>query len=154
VRRVDVDASGCVSGVEYLPWTKPIGLDPRTPPPSQTAQGTVYVLAAHAIENAKLLLNSKTASLPNGVANSSDQVGRNLMDHVQYLSWALAPEGQPVFPFRGPLATPAIARPSESLDRRIRQLSDHRHAESDADDRGAGVQNVPKYSFRTRRVMR
>jgi len=108
VRTVQVDSSGRISGVEYLRWSKQTGLDPRTPPPPQIAQGKMYVLAAHAMENAKLLLNSKTPSLPNGVANSSDQVGRNLMDHVLYLSWALAPEGKPVFPFRGPLTTAGI----------------------------------------------
>jgi hypothetical protein len=34
---------------------------------------------------------SRTKARPNGVANSSDQVGRNLMDHPAQLSWALAP---------------------------------------------------------------
>jgi choline dehydrogenase-like flavoprotein len=65
--------------------------------------GKIYVLAAHAIENAKLLLMSNNW---NGIANSSDQVGRNLMDHPLYLSWALAPE--PLFGYRGPLATSGI----------------------------------------------
>jgi choline dehydrogenase-like flavoprotein len=107
-RRVQVDASGRISGIEYVRYTQATGLDPRTPPPPQVARGAMYVLAAHAIENAKLLLNSKTAALPNGVANESDQVGRNLMDHVLYLSWAMMPEGKPVFPFRGPLSTAGI----------------------------------------------
>jgi choline dehydrogenase-like flavoprotein len=63
-------------------------------------------LAAHAIETAKLLLMSATEGLPNGVANRSDQVGRNLMDHPVQLSWALMPN--PVYPFRGPLSTSGI----------------------------------------------
>jgi glucose dehydrogenase len=66
------------------------------------ATGRVYVLAAHAIETPRLLLNSVSAEAPNGVANSSDQVGRNLMDHPTQLSWALA--GSPVYPYRGPLS--------------------------------------------------
>ncbi|GGF57205.1 choline dehydrogenase [Azorhizobium oxalatiphilum] len=41
-----------------------------------------YVLAAYGIESPKLLLLSKSARYPNGIANSSDQVGRNLMDHT------------------------------------------------------------------------
>jgi choline dehydrogenase-like flavoprotein len=49
---------------------------------------------------------SKNKQTPNGVANSSDMVGRNLMDHPQYLTWGLLP--QPVFPYRGPLVTSAI----------------------------------------------
>jgi choline dehydrogenase-like flavoprotein len=41
-----------------------------------------FVLAAYGIESAKLLLISKSDKYPNGIANSSDQVGRNLMDHT------------------------------------------------------------------------
>ena len=63
------------------------------------AKGKRYVLAAHAIENAKILLAS-------GVANSSGQVGRNLMDHVTLLTWGLKDE--PVYPFRGPGSTSNI----------------------------------------------
>ena len=59
----------------------------------------VYVLAANAIENAKLLLHS-------GAANGSDQVGRNLMDHPFMLAWALMPES--VGAFRGPSSTAGL----------------------------------------------
>jgi choline dehydrogenase-like flavoprotein len=41
-----------------------------------------YVLAAGAVNTAALLLRSRTDALPAGVANSSDQVGRNYMAHV------------------------------------------------------------------------
>lgn len=64
------------------------------------ARGRRYVLACSAIENAKLLLAS-------GAANSSDQVGRNLMDHLVMLTWGLFPE--PVYPYRGPGSTTNIA---------------------------------------------
>jgi glucose dehydrogenase len=70
---------------------------------SKSVTGKLYVLACHAIENAKLLLLSDNQK---GVANNSDQVGRNLMDHPLYLTWALAP--QPIFGYRGPLATSGI----------------------------------------------
>jgi len=70
---------------------------------SKSVTGKIYVLACHAIENAKLLLLSNKGK---GIANSSDQVGRNLMDHPLYLTWALAP--QPIFGYRGPLATSGI----------------------------------------------
>ena len=40
------------------------------------------MLAASAGETARILLNSKSESFPDGVANSSGQVGRNLMDTV------------------------------------------------------------------------
>ncbi len=51
-----------------------------------------FVIAAHALETAKLLLISN-------VANSSDQVGRNLMDHSGMRFTFLADE--PVWPGRG-----------------------------------------------------
>jgi choline dehydrogenase-like flavoprotein len=70
------------------------------------ATGRVYVIAAHAIETPRLLLASAQPKAPNGVANNSDQVGRNLMDHPTQLSWALA--NDPVFPYRGPLSTSGI----------------------------------------------
>ncbi len=66
----------------------------------------VVVLACNAIETPRLLLASKNPAMPNGVANSSDQVGRNLMDHPVQLSWALSKD--PVYPYRGPLSTSGI----------------------------------------------
>ncbi len=66
---------------------------------TEVARGKIYVLAASALENAKLLLASN-------VANSSDQVGRNLMDHLVLLTWGLFPEK--VFPYRGPGCTTYI----------------------------------------------
>ena len=63
------------------------------------------MIAANGIETPRLLLMSRN-QIANGVANSSGMVGRNLMDHPQYLSWGLLPD--PVFPYRGPLVTSAI----------------------------------------------
>ncbi len=71
-----------------------------------TATGKVVVVAAHAIETPRLLLNSSQEGAANGIANGSDQVGRNLMDHPGKLSWAETPE--PVWPYRGPLSTSGI----------------------------------------------
>lgn len=68
--------------------------------------GRVVVLAAHAVETPKLLLMSASDRAQGGVANSSDQVGRNLMDHLQGSSQARANE--PLFPFRGPPTTGGI----------------------------------------------
>ncbi|AWM88766.1 GMC family oxidoreductase [Microvirga sp. 17 mud 1-3] len=70
------------------------------------AVGKAFVIAAHAIETPRLLLHSRSEATPNGVANSSDQVGRNLMDHPSQLSWALT--DRPVWPYRGPLSTSGI----------------------------------------------
>ena len=93
---VEVGADGKVTGVRFKRWD---GSEGR-------ATGKVFVIAAHAVETPRLLLNSSSNAMPNGVANSSDQVGRNLMDHPSQLSWALAPDA--VYPYRGPLSTSGI----------------------------------------------
>lgn len=73
----------------------------------------IVILAANAFENPKILLNSKYTVIENGrevektVANRSDQVGRNLMDHMVMLTWGLFPE--PVYPYRGPGSTTNIS---------------------------------------------
>jgi len=64
------------------------------------ATGKIVILAAHTIETPKILLMSCSDLAPNGAANSSNQVGRNLMDHLQGVGTALSRE--PLFPFRGP----------------------------------------------------
>jgi choline dehydrogenase-like flavoprotein len=46
-------------------------------------QGKVIFLCASALESARILLNSTTAEFPNGLANSSGELGHNLMDHVK-----------------------------------------------------------------------
>ncbi len=94
--------SGLISGVNYKQYDDPSG--PATGEGSVSAQ--LYIMAAHAIETPKILLNSATNELPDGVANSSTQVGKNLMDHPVQLSWALMTD--PLYPFRGPLSTSGI----------------------------------------------
>ncbi|MDR6923804.1 GMC family oxidoreductase [Chryseobacterium sp. 2987] len=74
---------------------------------------SIVILAANAFENPKILLNSKYMVTENGrqvektVANNSDQVGRNLMDHMVMLTWGLFPE--PVYSYRGPGSTTNIS---------------------------------------------
>lgn len=92
---VDPD-SRRVTGVRYKRYDS---LDSRVCQ-EEFAKAKIYVLAASAIENAKLLLASNAA-------NSSDQVGRNLMDHMCMLTWGLFPGS--VFPFRGPGSTTNIS---------------------------------------------
>lgn len=94
--QVEVGSGGRVTGVRYK---RPDGSE-------HLATGRIYVIAANAIEAAKLLLISRTDALPNGVANRSDMVGRNLMDHPIQLSWALAKN--PLYPYRSPLENAGI----------------------------------------------
>ncbi|MDZ4777962.1 MAG: GMC family oxidoreductase [Alphaproteobacteria bacterium] len=49
---------------------------------AEVYQARLVFLNASAINTAAILLNSRSEAFPRGLANSSDQVGRNLMDHV------------------------------------------------------------------------
>ncbi len=70
-----------MSGIEVKAYA-----DPNSPRHSTwTVRGRIFVLAASAIENARLMLAS-------GLPSSSGLVGRNLMDHAYLLNWALLPE--------------------------------------------------------------
>ncbi|MFC9392531.1 GMC family oxidoreductase [Streptomyces sp. NPDC057027] len=85
VSRVLVDGRGRATGVEYRSYDGEVSV----------AHADVVVLAAHAVENARLLLLS-------GLAGRSGQVGRNLMDHPVLLTWGLLPEGERAGSYRGP----------------------------------------------------
>ncbi|KXJ58923.1 MAG: GMC family oxidoreductase [Alteromonas sp. Nap_26] len=71
VRTVDTDSDGQVTGLTYV--DKNTGKDIKL-------LSKVVILAASSCESARILLNSKTDVHPAGLANSSGQVGRNLMD--------------------------------------------------------------------------
>ncbi|MGH9696430.1 MAG: GMC oxidoreductase, partial [Bryobacteraceae bacterium] len=49
----------------------------------KVVRGRYVVLSASAIETARILLNSKSSLFPNGLANSSGLVGRNLMEDTR-----------------------------------------------------------------------
>ena len=71
VREVTMDNAGKATGVNYV--DKANGED-------RHIRARVVVLAASACESARLLLNSKSAQFPNGLANSSGTVGKYLTD--------------------------------------------------------------------------
>jgi choline dehydrogenase-like flavoprotein len=70
-REIMLDGRGLASGVAYIDKTS--GQD-------QLVQARVVVLAASALESARLLLNSRSASFPQGLANSSGTVGKYITD--------------------------------------------------------------------------
>jgi gluconate 2-dehydrogenase alpha chain len=72
VYRVVSDNSGKVTGVAYY---GPDGSD-------NTIEADIVILSAFIYDNARLLLLSKTDKSPNGLANSSGQVGKGLMAHI------------------------------------------------------------------------
>lgn len=93
--RVELDADNRVSGIVYKSY-----LFPGVPQYElRRAQGKVYVLAGGAIENSTLALAS-------GLCPSSQELGRNLMDHPYMMAWGLA--RAPIGAFRGPGSTAGI----------------------------------------------
>lgn len=105
---VETGADGRISAIRFR---RPDGT-------GDLARGRVFILAANAAETPRLLLHSRSEAMPAGIANESDQVGRNLMDHPIQLSWALA--GEPVWPYRGPLSTSGIENLRDGAFRRDR----------------------------------
>lgn len=67
VTRLHTGADGKITGVELVG--------------GEVLSAPVVVLAAGAIQSAALLLGSANETNPTGLANSSDQVGRNFMNH-------------------------------------------------------------------------
>src|SRR5712691_5106866 len=72
VYRVNSDNSGRVTGVAY--W----GADGS----DNTIEAELVILTPFIYDNTRLLLLSKTDKFPNGLANSSGQVGKHLMAHM------------------------------------------------------------------------
>src|ERR1019366_1598149 len=71
VREVTVGADGMANGVVYVDKVS------RT---EKRVDASIVVLAASACESARILLNSKSAKFPNGLANSSGVVGKYITD--------------------------------------------------------------------------
>ena len=70
--RVNSDNSGRVTGVSYY---GPDGSD-------NSIEAEIVILAPFIYDNTRLLLLSRTATFPNGLANSSGHVGKHVMAHI------------------------------------------------------------------------
>jgi gluconate 2-dehydrogenase alpha chain len=70
--RVNSDPSGRVTGVAYY---GPDGSD-------NAVEADLVILAPFIYDNVRLLLLSKSARFPNGLANSSGELGKHLMAHI------------------------------------------------------------------------
>jgi choline dehydrogenase-like flavoprotein len=73
VYEVTLDKSGNADGVRYVD---------KTSGEHKAAQARTVVLAASACESARIMLNSKSARFPDGLANGSGLVGKYVMDTV------------------------------------------------------------------------
>ncbi|MBT0961973.1 GMC family oxidoreductase [Denitromonas iodatirespirans] len=89
VLRIEHDKSGKATGVLYA--------DKDGKQHLQKAR--VVCVAGNSIESPRLLLNSASSMFPNGLANSSGQVGRNYMNHTTAAALTINPG--PVYMYRG-----------------------------------------------------
>ncbi len=82
VERLETDAAGrSVTGVRLSRGGE-----------TELYSADIVVMACGALSSALLLLRSKSAAHPNGLANGSDQVGRNYMRHNQSVLMAIMRE--------------------------------------------------------------
>ena len=77
--RVNTDNSGKATGVSYY---GPDGSD-------NTVEADLVILSPFIYDNVRLLLLSKTEKFPNGLANSSGQVGKHVMAHIGTRAFAI-----------------------------------------------------------------
>jgi len=89
VMRIETNAAGRASGVVYM------DADGK----QQRQRARVVCVAGNSIETPRLLLLSESSKFPDGLANSSGQVGRNYMRHTTGSVYAVFP--QPVHFYRG-----------------------------------------------------
>jgi fructose 5-dehydrogenase large subunit len=105
VYKIDTDEHNNVTAVHFY--------DANHQP--HEAKGRAFVLACNGIETPRLLLLAANARNPNGIANSSDQVGRNMMDHSGFHCTFLANE--PLWLGRGPAQSSCIVGPRDGAFR-------------------------------------
>ncbi|HEV2970671.1 MAG TPA: GMC family oxidoreductase [Pirellulales bacterium] len=90
VHRIEYDrAKGRISGVSYFDAERR----------EQRVNARLVVIAAHALETPRILLLSANPTFPDGLANSSGQVGRYLMSHPTWQVFGTFDE--PVNAFKG-----------------------------------------------------
>jgi len=97
VLRIEHDQSGKATGVHY------VDKDGK----HQLQKARVVCVAGNSIESPRLLLNSASAMFPNGMANSSGQVGRNYMNHST--AAAVSIYDKPVYMYRGTAVAAVVA---------------------------------------------
>ena len=89
VLKIEHDAKGRVTGVIYA------DKDGN----QQMQKARIVAVAGNSIESPRLLLNSASSMFPDGLANSSGQVGKNYMRHMTASMYAVFPK--PVRFWRG-----------------------------------------------------
>lgn len=97
---LDLRAECMVTRIEHGPDGRVTGVVYRDPSGREQRQRARLVcVACNAVETARLLLLSESGKFPRGLANSSDQVGRNYCHHVGGFVWGCF--DKPVHAWRG-----------------------------------------------------
>jgi choline dehydrogenase-like flavoprotein len=91
-REINVDDKGLASGVTYID---------KTTGKLDQVKARVVVAACGTLETTRLLLLSTSARFPQGIANSSGQVGRNFMEHLDAKAQGYLPDLSFFTPYEG-----------------------------------------------------
>lgn len=83
VAQVLAGDDGKASGVQYFD---------RVTGAERTVRARVVIVAASCIDSTRILLNSKSARYPNGIGNSSDVIGRYLVEQIRFHMYGFVPE--------------------------------------------------------------
>jgi fructose 5-dehydrogenase large subunit len=105
VYKIDTDENNRVAAVHWYSADRQ----------SHKATGTEFVLACNALETPRLLLLAANERNPRGIANSTDQVGRYMMDHSGFHCTFLANE--PLWIGRGPAQSSCLVGPRDGTFR-------------------------------------
>ena len=103
--RIDTDAQNRVRAIHWYDNNKV----------SHKATGRSFVIACNALETPRLLLLAANEQNPNGIANSSDQVGRNMLDHSGFHCSFIA--DRPIWLGRGPAQSSCMVGPRDGAFR-------------------------------------
>jgi choline dehydrogenase-like flavoprotein len=101
VLQIQHDKSGKVNGVLY------VDKDGK----QQLQKARIVCVAGNSIESPRLLLNSASSMFPDGLANSSGQVGKNYLNHTT--AAAVAIHKKPVYMYRGTALAAVVSDEAE-----------------------------------------
>ena len=105
VYKIDTDENNRITAVHWYDAQKV----------SHSAIGKAFIVACNGLESPRLLLIAANERNPRGIANSSDQVGRNMLDHSGFHCTFLA--DRPVWLGRGPAQSSCMVGPRDGAFR-------------------------------------
>ena len=98
VQEITLNSDGMADGVLYFDAESRL----------QEQKAAIVILACNGVGTPRLMLNSKSAQFPDGIANSSGLVGKNLMFHP--LSGVVGLFDEPMEGFKGPMACSILSQ--------------------------------------------